>query len=141
MSFSYRVDGFDQLHALVQMLYFYTAYKRTAGTTFTRISLSLTSEVRYTFTDQGPADHVLKACRGGPTNMPLTRLSSVRQWHSCRPRQPESITLVTQLSLERCVLAAVYLLARYTRSVQVQLKHCLCCGEELWESSDSLKSM
>ncbi|GAB4815237.1 hypothetical protein N2152v2_002283 [Parachlorella kessleri] len=50
-----------------KMLYFYSAYKQTAGTTFTRISLSLTSEVRYTFTDQGPADHVLKALVYVPT--------------------------------------------------------------------------
>jgi len=121
MSFSYRVYRVDQLYAVVQMLYFYTAYKRTAGTTFTRISLSLTSEVRYTFTDQGPADHVLKACRGS-TKMPLTRLSSVRQWHSCRPRQPESITLVTQLSLERCVLVAKPP-STVQRSVLAELKH------------------
>ena len=43
-----------------------------------------------------------KRCRGpDPGGVDVPRLRSVRQWRSSKARQAESVTLVTQLSLER----------------------------------------
>ena len=44
-----------------------------------------------------------KRCRGPKEGEAVPRLVSVQQWRSGKPRAAESITLVTQLSLERWV--------------------------------------
>jgi hypothetical protein len=54
-----------------------------------------------------PGDLGYKRCRGiKPGEATTPHLRSVRQWFSSRTRRRESITLVTQLSLERWVEGA-----------------------------------
>ncbi len=48
-----------------------------------------------------PGDKKYKRCRGPKQGQATPRLQSVRQWFSSKEQQRESITLVTQLSLER----------------------------------------
>lgn len=51
---------------------------------------------------QGFSDR-LPSCRGPKQGMSVPHLVPQQQWRSSKPRQEESVTVVTQLSLERWV--------------------------------------
>lgn len=46
-------------------------------------------------------DKYYKTCRGREAGMATPQLRTVQLWRSCKPRQRESVTVVTQLSLDR----------------------------------------
>lgn len=59
------------------------------------------------------ANKAQQCCRGPEPGMVLPHLSSVKQWHSSKTRRRESITVVTQLSIERCVRTTIVSVYRW----------------------------
>jgi hypothetical protein len=82
------------------------AHYRIQHSPVAQINVRVASTEQYIYTTKQERQQIAvpgpKSCRGPKSGIVIPHLFTVRQWHSCKPRQRESITLVTQLSLERC---------------------------------------
>ena len=83
-----------------------STHYRLLDYTVARINVKVTSSEQYFYHKQDWqqwSDGGTQKCRAPGVDEVIPHLLSVRQWHSCKLRQLESVTLVTQLSLERWV--------------------------------------